>query len=87
MKEYVDVIIFDKDNTLTGPYENSIHPDAARGLQSALETFGRTVLPLLVTRQEQRMIRIIRMLLKSKRHLGLMLFDMTRRNQAGWRKS
>jgi phosphatidylglycerophosphatase GEP4 len=41
IKEYVDVVIFDKDNTLTGPYENVIHPNAARGLQSALETFGR----------------------------------------------
>jgi phosphatidylglycerophosphatase GEP4 len=39
--QYADVVVFDKDNTLTSPYENQIHPDAARGLQFALEIFGR----------------------------------------------
>lgn len=41
IKQYVDVVVFDKDNTLTGPYENAIHPDAQQGLQSALEIFGK----------------------------------------------
>ena len=41
IQSYADVVVFDKDNTLTSPYENEIHPDAARGLQFALEVFGR----------------------------------------------
>jgi len=36
----IKAVIFDKDNTLTAPYENSIHPRAIFGLQSALDTFG-----------------------------------------------
>jgi len=36
----IKAIIFDKDNTLTAPYENTLHPKAQIGLQSALDTFG-----------------------------------------------
>lgn len=36
----IKAIIFDKDNTLTAPYENALHPRAQSGLQSALDTFG-----------------------------------------------
>lgn len=36
----IKAVIFDKDNTLTAPYENRIHPDASVGLQNALKTFG-----------------------------------------------
>jgi phosphatidylglycerophosphatase GEP4 len=36
----IKAVIFDKDNTLTAPYENSLHPAARVGLQSALDTFG-----------------------------------------------
>lgn len=41
IQQYADVVVFDKDNTLTGPYENEIHPNAAQGLQFALEIFGK----------------------------------------------
>lgn len=40
LKDVVDAIIFDKDNTLTAPYENVIHPDASRGLENAVKEFG-----------------------------------------------
>lgn len=33
-------LVFDKDNTLTAPYENVIHPAAASGLQHAVQVFG-----------------------------------------------
>mmetsp|Transcript_144 Transcript_144/g.328 ORF Transcript_144/g.328 Transcript_144/m.328 type:complete len:257 (+) Transcript_144:61-831(+) len=36
----IRAVIFDKDNTLTAPYENSLHPKARTGLQSALDAFG-----------------------------------------------
>ncbi|KAL7489997.1 hypothetical protein ACHAW6_015693 [Cyclotella cf. meneghiniana] len=36
----IKAVIFDKDNTLTAPYINSIHPNAHFGLQSALDVFG-----------------------------------------------
>ncbi|ACI64305.1 predicted protein, partial [Thalassiosira pseudonana CCMP1335] len=36
----IKAVIFDKDNTLTAPYENTLHPKAHPGLQSALDTFG-----------------------------------------------
>ncbi|KAL3817493.1 hypothetical protein ACHAXA_007083 [Cyclostephanos tholiformis] len=36
----IKAVIFDKDNTLTAPYENSLHPRAKFGLQSALDAFG-----------------------------------------------
>jgi phosphatidylglycerophosphatase GEP4 len=41
IQQYADVVVFDKDNTLTGPYENEIHPNAAQGLRFALEIFGK----------------------------------------------
>jgi phosphatidylglycerophosphatase GEP4 len=47
LREYVDVVIFDKDNTLTGPYENEIHPLASSGLTSALDVFGRDRIAIL----------------------------------------
>lgn len=47
LKEYVDVVVFDKDNTLTGPYENEIHPDARFGLERALEVFGKDGVAIL----------------------------------------
>ena len=37
----IKAVIFDKDNTLTAPYENTLHPRAQAGLQSALDTFGQ----------------------------------------------
>jgi len=36
----IRAVVFDKDNTLTAPYANTIHKDAARGLASAKEIFG-----------------------------------------------
>ena len=36
----IKAIIFDKDNTLTAPYINTIHSKAHPGLQSALDAFG-----------------------------------------------
>ncbi|KAL7508042.1 hypothetical protein ACHAXN_009032 [Cyclotella atomus] len=36
----IKAVIFDKDNTLTAPYVNTIHPLAHPGLQSAVDTFG-----------------------------------------------
>mmetsp|Transcript_41646 Transcript_41646/g.50680 ORF Transcript_41646/g.50680 Transcript_41646/m.50680 type:complete len:234 (+) Transcript_41646:204-905(+) len=43
----IKAIIFDKDNTLTAPYEISTHPLALPGLRSALETFGHTNVAIL----------------------------------------
>lgn len=43
----IRAVIFDKDNTLTAPYENSLHPRAKFGLQSALDTFGRENVAIL----------------------------------------
>jgi len=42
MKECAGIraVVFDKDNTLTAPYVNVIHPDAAKGLENAKEIFG-----------------------------------------------
>jgi phosphatidylglycerophosphatase GEP4 len=37
----IAAIMFDKDNTLTAPYENTIHPLAAKGIDDALRVFGR----------------------------------------------
>jgi phosphatidylglycerophosphatase GEP4 len=39
--------VFDKDNTLTAPYELHVHDKAASGLQSALDTFGRDQVAIL----------------------------------------
>jgi phosphatidylglycerophosphatase GEP4 len=42
MKEHgaIRAVVFDKDNTLTAPYENSIHPSALDGLKQAQLVFG-----------------------------------------------
>lgn len=37
----IQAVVFDKDNTLTAPYVNTIHDDAINGLKSAKEVFGR----------------------------------------------
>mmetsp|Transcript_16761 Transcript_16761/g.25328 ORF Transcript_16761/g.25328 Transcript_16761/m.25328 type:complete len:226 (+) Transcript_16761:88-765(+) len=47
LKNYVDAIVFDKDNTLTAPYENRIHHDASAGLLSAIEVFGEDRVAIL----------------------------------------
>mmetsp|Transcript_14394 Transcript_14394/g.17500 ORF Transcript_14394/g.17500 Transcript_14394/m.17500 type:complete len:231 (+) Transcript_14394:104-796(+) len=36
----IKAVIFDKDNTLTAPYDISIHEKAASGLSKALDVFG-----------------------------------------------
>lgn len=36
----IKCVIFDKDNTLTAPYENEVHRDAKAGLEYAVRTFG-----------------------------------------------
>jgi phosphatidylglycerophosphatase GEP4 len=40
-------VIFDKDNTLTAPYENQVHPRAVIGLDHALRVFGRDRVAIL----------------------------------------
>jgi phosphatidylglycerophosphatase GEP4 len=42
LKEHcgITAIIFDKDNTLTAPYDLQTHPDAVKGLEAALSVFG-----------------------------------------------
>lgn len=39
--------VFDKDNTLTAPYALEAHPNAASGLQSAINVFGRDQVAIL----------------------------------------
>lgn len=36
----IRAIMFDKDNTITAPYDMSIHPNAVQGLQHAQSVFG-----------------------------------------------
>lgn len=36
----IRAVVFDKDNTLTAPYETVVHPLASAGLQNALNVFG-----------------------------------------------
>eukprot|EP00565_Helicotheca_tamesis_P005363 CAMPEP_0185734822 /NCGR_PEP_ID=MMETSP1171-20130828/23553_1 /TAXON_ID=374046 /ORGANISM="Helicotheca tamensis, Strain CCMP826" /LENGTH=155 /DNA_ID=CAMNT_0028404925 /DNA_START=201 /DNA_END=664 /DNA_ORIENTATION=+ len=43
----IKAVIFDKDNTLTAPYENTIHPLASDGLTNAIRTFGRSNVAIL----------------------------------------
>ncbi|KAL7552861.1 hypothetical protein ACHAWF_016106 [Thalassiosira exigua] len=43
----IKAVIFDKDNTLTAPYENALHPRAKFGLQSALDAFGTANVAIL----------------------------------------
>jgi phosphatidylglycerophosphatase GEP4 len=37
----IQAVIFDKDNTLTAPYVNTVHPLADFGLKQAVQVFGR----------------------------------------------
>eukprot|EP01083_Nonionella_stella_P082030 226360_1 len=43
----IKAILFDKDNTITAPYENTIHERAAVGLQNALDVFGHENVAIL----------------------------------------
>ena len=44
----ITAVVFDKDNTLTEPYNsNEIHPDAVAGLKQAQEVFGRSNVAIL----------------------------------------
>ncbi len=43
----IRAIVFDKDNTLTAPYDLSIHPNATAGFESAMHTFGRDNVAIL----------------------------------------
>ena len=43
----MDAVVFDKDNTLTSPYDNCIHPKAVQGLQLALDVFGKERIAIL----------------------------------------
>ncbi len=49
LKEHCGIraIVFDKDNTLTAPYDLVIHPNATAGFQSAMRTFGRNNVAIL----------------------------------------
>ncbi len=43
----IKAVIFDKDNTLTAPYDNSIHEKAAFGLHNAIDVFGHDNVAIL----------------------------------------
>eukprot|EP00529_Nitzschia_sp_RCC80_P041436 CAMPEP_0113458140 /NCGR_PEP_ID=MMETSP0014_2-20120614/9767_1 /TAXON_ID=2857 /ORGANISM="Nitzschia sp." /LENGTH=195 /DNA_ID=CAMNT_0000349651 /DNA_START=1245 /DNA_END=1829 /DNA_ORIENTATION=+ /assembly_acc=CAM_ASM_000159 len=43
----ITAVVFDKDNTLTEPYSNEIHPDALNGLKEAQEVFGHSNVAIL----------------------------------------
>ena len=43
----IRAIVFDKDNTLTAPYENEVHPLAKKGLESAMDVFGKDHVAIL----------------------------------------
>ncbi len=43
----IKAIIFDKDNTITAPYETTVHERAAIGLQNALDVFGHENVAIL----------------------------------------
>lgn len=43
----IKAIIFDKDNTLTAPYETTVHDKAALGLRAALDVFGHENVAIL----------------------------------------
>uniref|UniRef100_A0A7S4JN97 Phosphatidylglycerophosphatase n=1 Tax=Odontella aurita TaxID=265563 RepID=A0A7S4JN97_9STRA len=49
MKERCGIraVVFDKDNTLTAPYDSVIHSNAAAGLQNALDAFGESHVAIL----------------------------------------
>jgi phosphatidylglycerophosphatase GEP4 len=43
----IRAVVFDKDNTLTAPYENILHPAVVSGLERAIEAFGRSNVAIL----------------------------------------
>jgi phosphatidylglycerophosphatase GEP4 len=43
----IRAVIFDKDHTLTVPYGNVLHPDAASGLSQCLHVFGKDRVAIL----------------------------------------
>lgn len=43
----IRAVVFDKDNTLTAPYETATHPKASDGLQNALDVFGHSNVAIL----------------------------------------
>lgn len=43
----IKAVVFDKDNTLTAPYETDVHIRAKAGLQNALEVFGSSNVAIL----------------------------------------
>lgn len=43
----IRAVVFDKDNTLTAPYKNTVHPLAKIGLESALDVFGKDHVAIL----------------------------------------
>eukprot|EP00978_Attheya_sp_CCMP212_P024579 scaffold77469_cov50-Attheya_sp.AAC.4 len=43
----IRAVVFDKDNTLTAPYENVAHPNATAGLEDALSVFGHSHVAIL----------------------------------------
>lgn len=43
----IRAVIFDKDNTLTAPYETDVHPRADAGLKDVLAVFGRSNVAIL----------------------------------------
>jgi phosphatidylglycerophosphatase GEP4 len=43
----IQAVVFDKDNTLTAPYENVLHPAVVPGLRRAIETFGKDNVAIL----------------------------------------
>jgi phosphatidylglycerophosphatase GEP4 len=49
LKEHcgIHAIVFDKDNTLTAPYDNEVHSNARRGLETAIQTFGASHVAIL----------------------------------------
>lgn len=43
----IRAVVFDKDNTLSAPYETVVHPKADQGLKNALEVFGPSNVAIL----------------------------------------
>jgi phosphatidylglycerophosphatase GEP4 len=43
----IRAVVFDKDHTLTAPYDQILHPSARRGLEQADAVFGRRYLAIL----------------------------------------
>lgn len=46
-RAHISAVVFDKDNTLTSPYQNTLHPKAQPGLQQALQVFGQDNVAIL----------------------------------------